>query len=779
MTGAFLFVYNFVPVYFYNPKERPKMNLAQLIDYLSRDQEFQSNITKWTEIKPVVAKYSPFPVRLNNKIVKVLEEKGINELYTHQAEAFEFVEKGENIVVVTPTASGKTMTYNLPVLNHLLVNPEARALYLFPTKALSQDQLKEIQDFNQRLELGAKTFTFDGDTPGDIRRTIRAAGSIVVTNPDMLHQGILPHHTLWIKLFENLKFIVLDELHSYRGVFGSHVANLVMRLKRLCTFYGSQPQFICCSATIDNPQELAEKITTEQVKLIDNNGAPSGEKHFLFYNPPVVNAELGLRRSVVSEVKNIVRKLLPTKAQIIVFARSRTRVELLVTYLHDLALELKVDKRLIRGYRGGYLPNERREIENGLKNGTIQVVVSTNALELGIDIGQLDVAIMAGYPGSVSSTWQQSGRAGRRQSVALTIMVASSAPIDQYIIKHPDYFFGKNPETAYIDRENLAILMSHIKCASFELPFNEQEVFIPDITNQLLDFLVEERVLRKAENKYFWMSEIYPADEVNLRNSTQENVVIIDTTSQNKVIGEIDKFAAQEMVHHEAIYIHDSVQYHVDNLDWDELKAYVHKVDSDHYTDAITKTNIKVLDILEEEDTGVYNKFFSEVAVARTTTGYKKIKFRTHENIGFGHVYLPELEMQTNALMLQFPDDLFTDGYFKESAISEGLKGIAYTLRNLVPLYVMCDPADVSVFSMVRDPFSKQPTIYIYDRFQGGIGLSKKLYTRDKVLLRATKQHIQNCPCKTGCPSCVGPALEGTFSSKESALKILNMIDVN
>lgn len=753
------------------------MNLSQLIDYLSRDQEFQSNVTKWTEIKATEPKYAPFPKNLSPRIVKVLEEKGIKELYTHQASAFKLASEGKNIVVVTPTASGKTMTYNLPILNHLIDNPEARALFLFPTKALAQDQLKEVQDLNIRLKLGAKMYTFDGDTPGDIRRTIRAAGSIVVTNPDMLHQGVLPHHTLWIKLFENLKFIVLDEMHSYRGVFGSHIANLLIRLKRLCEFYGSKPQFICSSATIENPKELAEKIISEEVLLVDNNGSPAGEKHFLFYNPPVVNAELGLRRSVVTEVITIVRKLLPTKAQIIIFARSRTRVELLVKYLHDIAKELNIDKKLIRGYRGGYLPNERREIENGLKTGTIQVVVSTNALELGIDIGQLDVAIMAGYPGSVSSTWQQSGRAGRRQTVSLTILVASSAPLDQYIIDHPKYFFGKNPESAYIDRENLPILMSHLKCASFELPFHESENFVPDITGQLLDYLTDERILRKADDKYFWMSEIYPADEVSLRNSTQENVVIIDTSNQNKVIGEIDLYAAQEMVHKEAIYIHNSIQFYVDNLDWEELKAYVHKVDSDHYTDAITKIDVKVLDVLDEEKCGVYNKFFSEVAVTRTTTGYKKIKFHTHENIGFGRVYLPELEMQTNALMLQFPDELFSDGYFKESVISDGLKGIAYTMRNLVPLYVMCDTTDVSVFSMVRDPFSKQPTIYIYDRYQGGIGLSKKLFVREKVMLKATRDHISSCSCKSGCPSCTGPTLEGTLVAKQSALKILNMMD--
>ncbi|KAA3617439.1 MAG: DEAD/DEAH box helicase [Calditrichaeota bacterium] len=754
------------------------MNLSQLIDFLSRDQEFQSNLTKWTEIPAKEGQFSNFPESMDVRLKKALNEKGITELFTHQATAFDLVNQGKNIVAVTPTASGKTMTYNLPVLNHLLTNPEARALYLFPTKALSQDQLKEVQDLNDRLKLGAKTFTFDGDTPADIRRTIRAAGNIVVTNPDMLHQGVLPHHTLWIKLFENLKFIVLDELHTYRGVFGSHIANLIVRLKRLCDFYGSKPQFICSSATIDNPKELAEKILTEDVTVVDNNGAPSGEKHFLFYNPPVVNYELGLRRSVVSEVKNVVRKLLPTGAQIIVFARSRMRVELLVTYLHDLAREIKMDKNLIRGYRGGYLPNERRQIENGLKNGSIRVVVSTNALELGIDIGQLDVAIMAGYPGSIASTWQQSGRAGRRQSVALTIMVASSAPLDQYIIEHPDYFFGKNPETAYIDRENLPILMSHLKCASFELPFNEQENFAPAITNQLLDFLVEERVLRKAESKYFWMSEIYPADEVSLRNTTQENVVIIDTSNQNKVIGELDLFASQEMLHDDAIYIHNSIQYHVEKLDWEELKAYVHRVDSDHYTDAITKIDIKVLDVLEEDENPAYAKYFADVAVARTTTGYKKIKFRTHENIGFGRVYLPEIEMQTNALLLQFSDAFFTDGYFKESVISEGLKGIAYTLRNLVPLYVMCDTADVSVFSMVRDPFSKQPTIYIYDRYQGGIGLSKKLIKKDKVLLKATLDHISKCPCKTGCPSCTGPTLEGTLVAKESALRMLNLLNL-
>jgi len=757
------------------------MNLDQLIDLLSNDSQFQAQLTKWLVFDPKEANTAEFPEELDPQLKKALVEKGISSLYTHQREAFYTVREGHNTVIVTPTASGKTLSYNLPVFQNLLNNPESRAIYLFPTKALSQDQVKEAQDLVKLLGEDIKTFTFDGDTPRDVRRTIRSAGHIVVTNPDMLHQGILPHHTLWIKLFENLKYVVIDEIHAYRGVFGSHLANVIRRLKRICRFYGSEPQFICSSATIDNPQELAQNLIEAPIQLIDNNGAPRGKKHFLFYNPPVVNHELGLRRGVVSEVKQVARKIMPTGAQIIIFARSRLRVEILVTYLREVAKQLKINPDKVRGYRGGYLPKERREIERGLKNGTIQVVVSTNALELGIDIGQLDVSIMAGYPGSVASTWQQSGRAGRRQSTSLTIMVASSAPLDQYIIEHPDYFFNKNPETAQIDRENLPILMSHLKCAAFELPFSEQEIFTADITPQLLDFLVDENVLRKTDGKYFWMREIYPADEVGLRSTAAENVVIIDSTGyENRVIGEIDLFAAPEMVHNDAIYIHNSVQYHVDELDWDEKKAYVHEVEADHYTDAITKTDLKVLDILQEgrENSVPLEKYFGEVAVTRVTTGYKKIKFHTHENVGMGRVYLPEQEMQTNSLWWTFNDDLFIDPFFKESIIGEGLKGIAHALSNLIPLYIMCDVSDISVVPRVNDPFTHKPTIYVYDKFQGGMGLSKKLFAIDKTVLGAILTHIQSCICTHGCPSCTGPVLEGGLFGKESALKILKTLDL-
>jgi len=756
-----------------------KPSLQELIQRLSNDAEFQKNITKWLTIEPREARFTDFPQELDARLREALLQKGITQLYSHQALAYQKAMQGKNVVIVTPTASGKTLSYNLPIFQTLLQNPETRALYLFPTKALSQDQVREMQDLVHLLKTDIKSFTIDGDTPADIRRTIRAAGHLVVTNPDMLHQGILPHHTLWIKLFENLKFVVLDEIHAYRGVFGSHLANLIRRLKRICRFYGSDPQFICSSATIANPKELAEALIEEPVELIDRNGAPRGEKHFLFYNPPVVHRELGLRRSVVNEVRGIVRRLLPTRAQMIVFARSRLRVEILLTYLRDVAKQLKINTDKIRGYRGGYLPRQRREIEKGLKNGDIQVVVSTNALELGIDIGQLDISILAGYPGSVASTWQQAGRAGRRRGTSLTILVASSSPLDQYIIEHPEYFVDKNPETAQIDPDNLYILMSHLKCAAFELPFEEGETFAKDITGQLLDFLVEEKILRKTGGKYFWMREIYPADEISLRNSSPDNVVIINTGNHNQVIGQVDLFSAPELVHKDAIYIHEGIQYHVDELDWDEKKAYVHPVKVNHYTDAITKTNIKVLDVLQEQTENNYRKAYGELAVSRVTTGFKKIRFNTHENIGMGRVHLPELEMQTTALWWEFPEALFADPYFQESVIGEGLKGISYTLQNLIPLYIMCDVNDISVVPMVRAPFSHKPTIYVYDKYQGGIGLSKKIFEIDREVLKGVRDHIKQCPCAHGCPSCTGPTLENSLFGKESALKILNLLELD
>src|SRR5690606_39170629 len=532
---------------------------------------------------PRDAVYAPLPERLHPELLKALHAKGMDQLYSHQAAAFSAAQSGEHVVTVTPTASGKTLCYNLPVLQEIVSHPESRALYMFPTKALAQDQVAELQQFADLMDCELKTHTYDGDTAPSIRTAIRNAGHIVVTNPDMLHSAILPHHTKWVKLFENIKYIVIDEVHAYRGVFGSHVANVLRRLLRICQFYGSNPQFLCASATIDNPGEHASRLIGKPVHVVDNNGAPAGEKHFIFYNPPVVNAQLGIRRSSVIKTKKLASSLIKQGLQTIVFARSRVRVELLLTYLQALT-EHKVNDRTIRGYRGGYLPKLRREIEHGLRSGEIKAVVSTNALELGIDIGQLQACVLNGYPGTIASTWQQSGRAGRRNEISVTFLVASSSPLDQYMIQNPDYFFNRPPEQALIDPDNLLILIDHVKCAAYELPFKQGEQFGGERLEDMMEFLTEEKVLHHVGDTWYWMEQSFPAHNISLRTAAGENFIIIDISNRNKVIGEVDRFSAPTLIHEEAIYIHEGVQYQVEMLDYEEKKAYVREVDVDYYT---------------------------------------------------------------------------------------------------------------------------------------------------------------------------------------------------
>jgi len=578
-----------------NPSE-VSLNLAQLLQQLKVDDRFTRHVTRWEVLPAENGKYGDFPHSLDSRLVDVLRKRGIDQLYSHQVDACRLAAEGSHFVVPTPTASGKTLCYNLPVLDTILNNHQARALYLFPTKALSQDQMLEVHGMVTDLGADIKTFTFDGDTPETARRAIRSSGHIVVTNPDMLHQGILPHHTLWVKLFENLKYIVVDEVHHYRGVFGSHVANVLRRLLRVANFYGANPQFICCSATIANPAELAARLTGQEIKSIESNGAPRGEKHFIFYNPPVVNQELGIRQSVIKTTRKIADRFIGTGAQMIVFARSRMRVELLLTYLEKSGRRVGIKGGEVRGYRGGYLPGERRAIEQGLRDGSVSAVVSTNALELGIDIGKLDVCVMAGYAGTIASTWQQAGRAGRRQNLSAVVLVASSSPADQYIINNPDYFFARNPEHATLDPDNLIILMSHLKCAAFELPFLADENYGGQNIEEILNYLVDQKVLHRSDDRYHWMADTYPAEDVSLRSAAPDNVVIVDkSTPAGRIIGEMDLFSAQEMLHDDAVYIHGAQQYHVDKLDWDRRKAYVKPVQVDYYTDAQRKSELKTL----------------------------------------------------------------------------------------------------------------------------------------------------------------------------------------
>ncbi len=752
------------------------MNLLQILNALKSDPDFSSSITAWTKVPPRPARCVPFSEILDTRLTEILQKRGIKDIYIHQDEAFNRVSQGENIVVVTPTASGKTLCYNLPVLNTILKDPNARALYLFPTKALSQDQMNELVSLITDIGADIKTYTFDGDTPASARKAIRMAGHVVITNPDMLHMGILPHHTNWIKLFENLRFVVIDEIHHYRGIFGSHVANVIRRLKRICRFYGSDPQFICCSATIANPEELAVKIAGQPVRLIDDNGAPTAEKHIIFFNPAVVNRELGIRKSSVKEARWIAARFLSQEIQTILFARSRIRVEILMTYLREAMRELKKDPERIHGYRGGYLPNERRQIERGLRSGDVLGVVSTNALELGIDIGQLEVSIMVGYPGSIASTWQQAGRAGRRSGLSVAILIASSSPLDQYIITHPDYFLGKSPESGIVDPDNLVILMSHLKCAAFELPFRDGEKFGTDATLQMLEYLEKHRVLRHVEGLWHWMSDIYPAQSVSLRSASPENFVIIDRTKENRVVGEVDYNSAPELLHPDAIYIHHSNQYQVEDLDWDGKKAYVREVDVDYFTDAESKTTIKVLRDERCTSHDTYELHLGEVSVTTQAVLYKKIKLFTHENIGSGRINLPELELQTTSFWVQFDEELVAELSISGEDFSGALRGLATVMGQVATVFVMCDTHDIRAIPMVKAPFSGLPTIYIYDNTMGGVGFSEKIFSRFEDIVRSSVELIKPCPCEKGCPSCVGTVMEVGERGKYGAFKLAGML---
>ncbi|HYP39198.1 MAG TPA: DEAD/DEAH box helicase [Chloroflexia bacterium] len=753
------------------------MNLTQLIGFMRTSPMFQQRITSWHDIPAREARTAPFPGWLDPHLEGTCHTLGIRELYSHQREALDAVHRGEHVVVVTPTASGKTLCYNLPVLDSILKDPEARALYLFPTKALAQDQLANLHAIVTAMQRDIKTFTYDGDTPPTARKLVRTAGHVVISNPDMLHTGVLPHHTKWVRLFENLRYVVIDEVHNYRGVFGSHVANVMRRLLRICEFYGSRPQFILSSATIANPQQLAERVTgVSPITLVDNNGAPQGPKTFVFYNPPVVNKELGLRRSKLLEATDIASQLLANDIQTIVFGSTRTSVEVLLTYLRDAARRHKHSPDKVRGYRGGYLPNQRREIERGLRDGTVRTVVSTNALELGIDIGALEAAVLVGYPGTVASTWQQAGRAGRRSTQSLAVMVAGSSPLDQFLVNNPEYFFNRSPENGLINPDNLFVLMSHLQCAAFELPFREDEGYgthSVSETAQMLDYLEESFVVRHTGGMYHWSSENFPAEKISLRTAASENFVIVENTEPSpRIIGEMDRFSVLTLLHEEAIYLHEGQQFHVDKLDWDEQKAYVRAVDADYYTDANLAVTLKVLDIVAPEPPDAHRNH-GEVMVSAQATIYKKIKLHTHENVGWGKIHLPEQELHTTSYWLCVPP-MVSDNMPGKDALQAGLVGLGNLLSQMAPLYLMCDPHDLGVVPQVKNPFTGQSTIFLYDSYPGGIGFSQKLYDMHATLLEAAANLLRACGCEDGCPSCVGPAMEIGPGGKRHTLDLIN-----
>jgi len=727
--------------------------------------------------------YAPFPEGVEDRLRQALIEQGIGQLYSHQAEAFRLIWAGKNLVIVTPTASGKTLCYNLPVLNRLLEDPEARAMYLFPTKALAEDQLHELQAAVDAMGSPIRAFTYDGDTPQDARKAIRERAHVVLTNPDMLHSGILPHHTRWAKAFENLRYFVIDELHYYRGVYGSHLANLIRRLKRICAFYGSSPQFICCSATIANPRELAESLTEERFELMAHSGAPVGEKYFIFYNPPVVNRELGIRRSYLNEAKRVAIEFVERGQQTLVFANSRLATEVLVTYLKDaLAGRGPAQQEAVRGYRGGYLPRERREIERHLRDGGIRCVVATNALELGIDIGGLDAAVLAGYPGTIASTWQRAGRAGRRQATSAAVLVASSAPLDQYVVEHPDYFFGRSVEEAHINPNNLEILINHLKCAAFELPIRDGETFGPHPTGDLCRFLEELGLLHHSAGAWHWTSDTYPADAISLRAVTSDNFVVIDETAAPQVIAEVDFPSALTTLHEKAIYLHEARQYQVERFDYQGRKAYVRRVECDYFTDAIDYSQVKVLEEFESAPVGEARAAHGEVRVNRQIVGFKKVKFYTMENVGAGHLSMPEQEMHTTAFWLHFPAAFL--GRFPDLSPTQkqnGLTGLGNILRTVAAFLLMCDPRDLGVAfgeDIGQGLRVFEPELFLYDNYPGGVGQSAPLFKMTRKLLAHARELLAACPCDAGCPSCVGPIGEVGERGKEAASRILEELAV-
>jgi DEAD/DEAH box helicase domain-containing protein len=754
-------------------------------------------VTAVRRLPAVEAAYAPFPPEIDPRLRAAFEARGVSQLYTHQAEAFGHVAAGRQVVVTTPTASGKTLCYNLPILDRILKKPSARALYLFPTKALAQDQMAELHELTTLLgkisgEVGGEAIgvhTYDGDTPQDARRTIRTRAHIVLSNPDMVHTGILPHHPRWAKLFENLDFVVIDELHAYRGVFGSHLTNVLRRLQRICRHYGSNPQFICSSATIANPAELAERLAEKPFSLVEQSGAPRGEKFFVFVNPPVVNRELGIRRSYIAESRRVAGEFLRRNLQVIVFAQSRLSTEILTTYLKEDFEDVPGMPERIRGYRGGYLPLRRREIEKGLRAGQVRGVISTNALELGIDIGALDVCVMAGYPGTIASTWQRAGRAGRRSGQSAAVMVASSSPIDQFVARHPSFFFDASPEHALVNPDNLHILVDHVKCAAFELPFTTEETYGQVNVQDVLAVLQESGLVHRsgsedAAGQWHWTSESYPANAVSLRSISSDNFVVTDHTNGAKVIAETDFTSALSMLHPKAIYMVEGKIYQVEELDFVGRKAHVREVDCDYYTTAITYTRVTILDRFAEDAPKV--AVHGEVHVVSRVVGFKKIRFQTNENVGSGELDLPEQQMHTTAYWLEIPLAIVNALPYATDDRRDGVIGLAFAMKQVAQLLLMCDardiglsvnagdsPGDLSRHGSEAAAADDTPRIFLYDAYPGGIGFSAPLWGMQAELLSKTSALIASCACDNGCPMCVGPIGETGPLAKTVALRML------
>jgi DEAD/DEAH box helicase domain-containing protein len=716
--------------------------------------------------------FAPVPSTLAPQLTRALAGRGIEQLYSHQAAAFELASSGKDVVVATPTASGKSLCFNLPVLDRLAREPDACALYLFPTKALSRDQEEALRGLMRDAQLVHGAITFDGDTPGDARRTARERSGVILTNPDMLHSGILPHHAGWARLFSNLRYVVLDELHTYRGVFGSHLANVLRRLDRVARFHGSRPQFIFASATIGNPAEHASRMLGREVAQVGESGAPTGARRVLVYNPPIVNPELGIRESCIKVTARLAADLVRAEVPTLVFGQSRNTVEVILKYLRDHLSEDRIPADTLLAYRGGYLPLMRRKIEARLRAGEIRCVVATNALELGIDIGALDAVVCAGYPGNLAALWQRFGRAGRRQSESLALMVASSAPLDQYVAADEGFLLRAPVEQARIDPDNLEILVQHLKCAAFELPFESGEGFrevSPQTTTETLDFLASHEVLHAAvgpsgARSWHWAADAYPANNVSLRSVGWDNVVIIERPA-DRTLAEMDWRSAHTMLHEQAIYQHDGEQFQVEKLDLENRKAFIRKVAPDYFTDAMKYTRVEVLSEAAGDSRAKVAFGAGEVSVVEKVVGFKKVKFHTHENVGYGEIALPELQMHSAAFWLTVPEEVVESLSAPRVEVVDAVRALGVTLHSVACVGLMIDPRDLGRTLGSRSlpgapPRTGQPiidpTLFFYDEVPGGVGLSSRLYEEREELVARAGRLVNSCGCEDGCPGCIG-----------------------
>lgn len=774
--------------------------LGAQLDAWRRDAGTWRNVVLDEAVPAKEAQYSPLPDGLADGVRAALLTKGLTRLYTHQAQAFRHAREGRDVVIATPTASGKSLCFNLPVLDTLAREPHACALYLFPTKALSRDQEEALRGLMREAGLSHGAITFDGDTPGDARRAAKEKSGVLLTNPDMLHTGVLPHHAGWARLFANLRYVVLDELHTYRGVFGSHVANVLRRLERIARFHGSRPQFLFASATIGNPQAHASRILGRDVACVGESGAPVGEKKVLVYNPPVVNAELGVRQSAVKVTARLAGELVRSGVSTLVFGQSRNTVEVLLKYLRDGLKKDHVPDEAVMAYRGGYLPAARREIEARLRAGDIRCVVSTNALELGIDIGSLDAVVCCGYPGNLAALWQRFGRAGRRQGASLSLLVTNSTPLDQYVAADRGFLLRQSVEHARIDPDNVEILVQHLKCAAFELPFEEGEGFreLPAAdTAQALDYLAEHRVLHPAPGPsgartWHWAADAYPANDVSLRSLGWDNVVIIEQP-YDQTIAEMDWRSAHTMLHAQAIYQQHGEQFQVERLDLENRKAFVRKVAPDYWTDAMKYTRVEVLSEGRAEPKPAVVFGAGDVSVVERVVGFKKIKFHTHENVGYGEVQLPELQMHSTAFWLTVPEAVLAGFSAPRVEVIEAIRGLSHALHSVSCVGLMIDPRDLGRTLGSRatpnGPPRKapgegpliDPTIFLYDQIPGGVGLSSRLFDERVALLGRARKLVEGCGCTDGCPACIGvlPAGSASQGRRELVLQVLSALGVD